>query len=84
MHDRIPAETSPPPKKPTSLEITPDEFDYYLRQAQQMRADTMAVTLARWFAAALRMIARPIAIAFSALRPRGQVRSSKRLPSRAA
>lgn len=38
------------PRRPISVEITPDEYDYYLRAAQRMRSEAMAGIVERWFA----------------------------------
>ena len=42
-----------PPRRPLSAEITPAEFDYYMKKAQQLRADSFADIL-DWMFAALR------------------------------
>ena len=40
----------PAPRRPSSVEITPDEYEHYMREAQRMRAEAMAGILERWFA----------------------------------
>jgi len=40
----------PAPRRPISVEITPDEYDHYMREAQRMRAEAMAGIVERWFA----------------------------------
>ncbi|MCW5772569.1 MAG: hypothetical protein KIT16_13085 [Rhodospirillaceae bacterium] len=52
------APTTKQPTKPASPEITPDEFDYYLRQAQMMRAEHMAGIIDGWFSGLRRMLQR--------------------------
>jgi hypothetical protein len=47
-----------PPRRPLSAEITPAEFDYYMKKAQQMRADSFADILDRLFAFAGRLFGR--------------------------
>ena len=36
--------------RPLSMEITPIEYDHYMREAQRMRAEAMAGIVERWFA----------------------------------
>jgi hypothetical protein len=55
-HSAVAAAT--PPARPLSVEITPDEFDYYMKRAQQMRAAAMTAVVGRWFAALARLFAR--------------------------
>ena len=57
-HPAAAAAAATPPAKPLSLEITPDEFDYYMKRAQQMRAEAMTAVLGRWFATLARLFAR--------------------------
>jgi len=38
------------PARPLSMEITPAEYDHYMREAQRMRAEAMAGIIDRWFA----------------------------------
>lgn len=52
------AAAATPPARPLSVEITPDEFDYYMKRAQQMRAAAMTAVAGRWFAALARLFAR--------------------------
>ena len=47
-----------PPRRPLSAEITPAEFDYYMKKAQQMRAESFADLLDRMFAAMRRLFGR--------------------------
>ena len=46
------------PRRPISVEITPDEYDYYMRQAQRMRSEAMAGLVERWFAGFAGLFAR--------------------------
>jgi hypothetical protein len=57
------AATAAPPRCPLSAEITPAEFDYYMKKAQQMRAEATADILGRMFAAIGRLFrrAKPVA-----------------------
>ncbi len=57
-HSATAGEAATPPAKPLSVEITPDEFDYYMKRAQQMRAAAMTADVGRWFAALARLFAR--------------------------
>jgi hypothetical protein len=41
-----------------SAEITPDEYDYYMRKAQQMRAETVAAVFQMFARAVRRLFAR--------------------------
>jgi hypothetical protein len=47
-----------PPRRPLSAEITPAEFDHYMKKAQQMRAESFADILDRMFAAMHRLFGR--------------------------
>lgn len=49
----------PPCPRPASAEITPDEFDHYIKEARQMRATAMADILGGLFAAVGRLFRRP-------------------------
>ena len=57
-HVATAAAAATPPAKPLSVEITPDEFDYYMKRAQQMRAAAMVEILGRWLAALARLFVR--------------------------
>jgi hypothetical protein len=57
-HSATAAAAATPPARPLSVEITPDEFDYYMKRAQQMRAEAMTAVVGRWFAALARLFAR--------------------------
>jgi len=57
-HSATAAAAATPPARPLSVEITPDEFDYYMKRAQQMRAAAMTAVAGRWFAALARLFAR--------------------------
>ena len=46
------------PRRPMSVEITPDEYDHYMREAQRMRAEAMAGIVERWFAGFAGLFAR--------------------------
>ncbi len=46
----LPADTVAPAPPPVSMEITPIEYDHYMREAQRMRAEAMAGIVERWFA----------------------------------
>lgn len=52
-----PADSAPCPR-PISAEITPAEFDHYMKKAQAMRAETTADILDRCAAALGRLFAR--------------------------
>jgi hypothetical protein len=60
MDARTPAKApiADPPRRPLSAEITPAEFDYYMKKAQQMRAESFANMLDRLFAAIGRLFGR--------------------------
>lgn len=56
-------ETSPAiaparPPRPASMEITPNEYEHYLRQAQMMRAEHMAAIIDGWFSGFRRLFRR--------------------------
>lgn len=53
-----PVPLATPPCRPVSAEMTPAEFDYYMRRAQEMRAAVMAEILDRAAAALRRLFAR--------------------------
>lgn len=55
--DGAPSPISPPRYVP-SAEITPAEYEYYMRRAHQMRTETIASVFARLFAPLTRIFAR--------------------------
>ena len=55
--DAIHAPIAAPPR-PISVEITPIEYEYYMKRAQEMRSAAMAGALGARFAALVRLFAR--------------------------
>ena len=71
-------------RRPPSLEMTPDEFDYFIKQAHRVRAETITAFVSGWMAALARIFVR-IFRAMSLSRPRAPAGlADKQAQSRAA